>query len=133
MVDITHFVHLGGRQQGSIIGDFNKAPPWKRRRKDLLISEDDLLVSFSAEECYGKYVDLHDIYQEYNNLKFNFDNTTVNTTEANQGANPLALVAARHQSIDYTTFLQVSICPLPVARLRGSSREGCKRWVHWEG
>ena len=87
-----------------------------------LISEDDLPVSFSAEECYGKYVDLHDIYQEYNNLKFNFDNPTVNTTEANQGANPLALAAARHQSIDYATFLQVSSCPLPVAYLPGACK-----------
>ena len=62
-------------------------------------------VSFSVEEYCGKYVDLHDLYREYSNLTFDFDNTTVNTTEANQGANPLALAAARHQSIDYTAFL----------------------------
>ena len=81
----------------------------------MFISEDDLPVSFSAEECCGKYVNLHDIYREYDN--FNFDSTTVNTTEANQGANPLELAAARHQSIDSPAFLQVSICPLPAARL----------------
>ena len=72
-------------------------------------------------------MDLHDIYREYSTLTFNFDNTTVNTTEANQGANPLALAAARHQSIDYTAFLQVSTCPLPVARLHGSYKGRMQR------
>ena len=61
----------------------------------MFISDDDLPVSFSAEEWCGKYVDLHDIYRGYDN--FNFDNIMVNTTEANQGANPLA--AVRHQLI----------------------------------
>ena len=59
----------------------------------------------ATQECYGKYVDLHDIYNEYNNLPFNFDNPSADKDAV--GANALAAAAARHSGIDYPTFLQV--------------------------
>jgi len=73
-----------------------------------LISETDLPVPFTAEECYGKYVDLNEIYLEYCNLPFNFDNPSIPapTKEGDSGISSIAIAAARHQSIDYPTFLQ---------------------------
>nr|WJH19460.1 Splicing factor 3A subunit 3 [Euglena gracilis] len=72
-----------------------------------LVQEEDLPVAFTAEECYGKYLDLHDLFLEYTNLPFNFDNPAIPAErDAAGGVTALALAAARHQAIDYQTFLQ---------------------------
>eukprot|EP01012_Entosiphon_sulcatum_P041618 TRINITY_DN55485_c0_g1_i1.p1 TRINITY_DN55485_c0_g1~~TRINITY_DN55485_c0_g1_i1.p1 ORF type:complete len:468 (-),score=143.25 TRINITY_DN55485_c0_g1_i1:57-1460(-) len=63
---------------------------------------DATTVNFTAEERYGKYLDLHALYMEYINLSFNFDDPS--QPDGASGAKPS--VPVRRQVIDYSAFLQ---------------------------